>query len=110
MKIVHLCLSSFFIDDRLLSRNKRVRQHVVDGHEIPVIASTEVQDDKENIVYVAPRNYIGAEGTRVIRLPYRHGLSHAIARRLRTHPNVFAQLQEIAPDVIMFHGPLAGNC
>lgn len=107
MKIIHFCLSSFYIDNQLYQENELVRQHVEAGHEVLVIASTEVFDDKGNISYCQSCEYTGADGAKVIRLPYSFWLPHFIASRLRVYPGIHALLEKISPDVIMFHGASA---
>jgi 1,2-diacylglycerol 3-alpha-glucosyltransferase len=103
MKIAHICLSCFYIDARNYQENELVRQHVADGHEVLVIASTETHNDKAQIAYTEPGDYIGPDGARVIRLPYR-GAPAQIARKLRIHPGVYDILADFAPDAMLFHG------
>lgn len=107
MKIVHVCLSSFFMDGHLYQENELVLAHVSMGYEVLVIASTEVFNEHGHIVYVQPSEYTGGEGARVIRLPYRRSLPHAFARRFRSYTGVKAILDDFAPDAIMFHGSSA---
>jgi hypothetical protein len=77
------------------------------GHEVLVVASTEVFDESGHFTYTDAKDYVGAEGVRVIRLPYRRWLPHAVARKVRSYPGVRAILDQFAPDVIMFHGSSA---
>lgn len=104
MKIVHMCLSCFYIDGYFYQENEIIRQNVVDGHDVVVIASTENYDKHGKRCYVKPSTYIGGEGAKVIRLPYRSWLPHTLMKKLRMHPNIYALLESIEPDVIMFHG------
>ena len=69
MRILHLCLSCFYIDDAGYQENHLVRQHVADGHEVLVIASTEIFDGKGGLGYAEPGSYIGSDGAKVIRIP-----------------------------------------
>lgn len=104
MKIAHLCLSCFYVDGFSYQENELVRQHVEDGHDVVVIASTEVFDQHRVPGYREPGEYMGTDGARVIRLPYRRWLPHAMMKKLRMHPGVDALLEKEAPDVILFHG------
>lgn len=104
MKIAHLCLSCFYIDGYSYQENELVRQHVKDGHDVVVIASTEVYDQNRTLNYTQPGEYMGTDGARVIRLPYRRALPRAVMKKLRMHPGVDALLEREAPDVILFHG------
>jgi 1,2-diacylglycerol 3-alpha-glucosyltransferase len=103
VKIVHLCVSCFYIDGRLYQENELVRQHVKDGHEVLVIASTENMDTKGQLTYDLPRSYMGADGAKVIRLPYRL-FPHALAKKLRIHKGISRILTDFKPDAILFHG------
>jgi glycosyltransferase involved in cell wall biosynthesis len=105
MKIVHLCLSNYYIDDFLYQENQLVRRHVADGHDVSVIASTETFDDKGEVVYGPPRSYMGFDGAPVIRLAYRRGLPSVLARKVRAYPGVYRILSNLAPNVVVCHGP-----
>lgn len=104
MKIVHFCLSNFFIDGRLYQENELVREHARAGHDVLVVASTETFDERGYTHYTLAREYVGEEGVRVIRLPYRRWMPSSIARKIRSHPGVRKILEDFAPDAIMFHG------
>ncbi len=104
MKIVHLCLSCFYIDDFAYQENELVAQNVADGHEVTVIASTETFDLNRQLSYTQPGRYLGSDGAIVIRLPYREWLPQSLMRKLRAHPGVYRLLCELGPDVILFHG------
>lgn len=104
MKVAHVCLSCFYIDGFSYQENELVRQHVESGEEVVVIASTETYGADRALTYVQPSTYMGSDGARVIRLPYRKLLPHAVMRKLRMHPGVYELLCELKPDVILFHG------
>ena len=109
MKIVHLCISCFYIDGRSYQENELVRHHVQQGHDVLVIASTESHAADGRTVYLEPSRYLGGEGAPVIRLPYVSWLPQPIGRKLRLHPCVDRLLQDFAPDVILFHGACGGE-
>ncbi len=102
MKIIHLCLSNFYIDGMSYQENELIREHVKDGHEVLVIASTENQGKDKKICYVAPGGYMGQESAKVIRLAY-VGFPHAIAKKLRKHRGVYKLIEDFKPDVMLFH-------
>lgn len=104
MKILHLCLSCFYIDNSLYQENELAREHVASGHDVRVIASTETMSKDGQITYCEPREYIGSDGALVKRLPYRKLLPAKIMRKLRMHPGVFKEIESFSPDVIVFHG------
>ena len=104
MKILHLCLSCFYIDDALYQENELVREHVALGHDVRVIASTETMSKGGQLSYGQPSEYMGSDGAMVKRLPYRKFLPQKVMRKLRMHPGVYAEITAFAPDVIVFHG------
>lgn len=105
MRIIHCCLSCFYIDDYTYQENMLVRQHVGMGHEVLVIASTEVYNSRRQLSYSNAGEYFGGDGAKVIRLPYQGFFPFALKRKIRAHPGVSKLLSDFAPDVIMFHGP-----
>lgn len=104
MKIAHLCLSCFYIDGRTYQENELIREHVLQGHDVQVIASTENLNADGKLTYEAPSSYIGAEGAKVTRLPYSKIFPQKLSRKLRIHPGVFKALESFSPDAILFHG------
>lgn len=104
MKVIHLCLSCFYIDGMSYQENDLVRQHVREGHEVLVVASTETIDAHGNLAYMQPGEYPGTDGANVIRLPYASILPHALRKKLRMHEGVRRILDDFAPDSILFHG------
>jgi 1,2-diacylglycerol 3-alpha-glucosyltransferase len=104
MKIVHLCLSCFYIDNYRYQENELVREHVADGHDVLVIASTESYVDNLSLGYVAAGEYMGSDGAKVIRLPYVGPVPFFLKKKLRMHRGVANILKKYSPDVIMFHG------
>lgn len=104
MKIAHLCLSCFYVDGFSYQENELVRQHVRDGHDVVVIASTESFGPDGKLAYVAPGEYMGTDQAKVIRLPYRRWVPARLQPKLRLHPGVYRTLVAERPDVILFHG------
>lgn len=104
MRIVHCCLSCFYIDGYAYQENQLVAEHVKDGHQVTVIASTESFGEDRLPCYVIPGDYVGTDGARVIRLPYRKIGFHFLATKVRSYPDVYDLLKQLSPDVIFFHG------
>lgn len=104
MKILHLCLSNFYIDGYGYQENMLVAEHVRAGHDVHVLASTETFGPGGLLTYLAPGSYMGSDGAVVERLPYRFNFNSLLARKVRAYPGVSKRLGEIAPDVIIFHG------
>ncbi len=103
MKILHLCLSCFYIDGYAYQENVLISEHLKLGHDVKVIASTEVYSDAKVLTYTQPGKYVGAEGADVTRLPYRFW-PNLLARKIRSYPGLTSLLREYSPDLIFFHG------
>ncbi|MFV3288146.1 glycosyltransferase family 4 protein [Pseudomonas sp. NY11955] len=104
MKVIHLCVSCFYIDGYRYQENELVREHVDTGHDVLVVASTETYLDNLTLGYTAPGDYMGTDGARVIRLAYSGFAPFFLKKKLRIHHGLERILETFAPDVIMFHG------
>ena len=107
MKVAHLCLSNWFVDGVGYQENELVRQHVADGHNVLVVASTETHSEKGKLTYVQPVDYVGQEGARIVRIPYRKILPEKILRKIRSYRGLSTILEEFSPEYILFHGTCA---
>lgn len=103
MKIAHLCLSNFYADGFSYQENELVACHVAQGHDVVVIASTETIVADGRLEYLAPTEYFGTDGCRVIRLPYRRWIPPFLARKIRAHPGLLRLLEAEKPELIVFH-------
>lgn len=103
MRILHLCLSNFYVDGFSYQENELVRQHVHDGHVVEVIASTEVIGSNGALSHQPSGRYLGTDGAMVERIPYRQFAPRAIMAKLRIHPGVWARIEAFKPDVMLFH-------
>lgn len=104
MKIVHLCLSCFYNDGYTYQENELARRHVLDGHDVSIIASTEVFDEAMQISYTKPSQYVGNEGAAVTRLAYWQWAPEKIMRKIRAYKGLRGRLESESPDVIVCHG------
>ena len=104
MKILHMMLSCFYIEDYNYQENALPRQNALDGHEVRIIASTETFVDNQNLGYVPPCTYINRDGIEVHRIPYSKLLPHFVMKKIRSYPGVYGMIEDFAPDVILFHG------
>lgn len=100
-------LSNFYIDNANYQENEIPRQNKADGHEIKIIASTEVYIKNITIGYTNPGEYINEDGIPVTRLPYRKILNFNISKRVRAYPGLYGHIENFSPDLILFHGAAA---
>lgn len=104
MKIVHVCLSGPFTDGMSYQENELVNQHVALGHDVTVIASTEVFGPEKQIISTEVGVSRLACGATLHRLAYAWGLNGWLATKFRAHRGLHDLLVAIRPDRIMFHG------
>lgn len=104
MKILHLCLSNFYIDGYGYQENMLVAEHVRAGYDVHVLASTETFGSVGKLTYLPPGSYMGSDGAIVERLPYRFASIPLLARKVRAYIGLTERLAKIAPEVIVFHG------
>ena len=103
MKILHICLACFYIDNYTYQENILPKFHKLLGHEVRILASTESFDKNGNLTYVKPSDYINENGIRVTRLAYRKSISKKIQRKLRRYVGVKKYLEDYQPDFIFVH-------
>ena len=104
MKILHLCLSCFYIDGYNYQENVLPRLNLADGNEVLVIASTETYTDNMKLGYVEASEYTGKDGVHVIRLPYRNIVNQYVSTKIRKYRGLAEEIEKFAPDVIFSHG------
>ena len=103
MKILHCCLSCFYIDGFGYQENILPKINHLDGHDVLIIASTETFINGK-IGYLEPSKYVTKYGVPIIRLPYKKYIPHFIGKKLRIFPDFNHELNKFKPDVILFHG------
>lgn len=107
MKVLHLMLSCFYIDNANYQENVIPRINKKDGHEVLIIASTDVFTDVATIGSTNPGEYINEDGIKVIRLPYKFDLHRKLAMKIRSYKGLDEKIKDFQPDVILFHGTAA---
>lgn len=105
MRILHICLANFYIDNYTYQENLLPRMHKRLGHEVMILASTEtyVNGNGKKLGYIKPSEYINEDGIPVKRIPYVSWLPAKLAHKLRIYPNVYESIEEFKPDFIFMH-------
>ena len=102
MKIVHLCLSAFFIDNYSYQENMLPKYHVKMGHDVTVIASLfTFGADGRGCWLEGYSEYDDKNGFHVVRLPYKKPLK--INKTLRHYDRFEEILNREAPDIVFSH-------
>lgn len=103
MKILHMCLACFYIDNYAYQENILPKYHKMGGNEVEIIASTQTYIDNINRGFVEPKSYYNEYGIKVTRIPYIGFLPKVICEKLRIYKNVEECIRRIHPDIIFLH-------
>ena len=109
MKILHLCLACFYIDNYTYQENILPRINHEDGHDVRIIASTETYVDNAHLGYVEPSEYVTEYGVPIKRLPYVKVGNGFVTHKLRIYPHLYEEIAAFAPDVVMCHDLAFGS-
>lgn len=103
MKILHLCLACFYIDNYTYQENILPRINHEDGHDVRILASTETYVDNAHLGYVEPAEYVTEYGVPIKRLPYVKAGNGFVTHKFRAYPHLYEEIAAFAPDVILSH-------
>ena len=108
MRILHLCLSAFFVDNYSYQENMLAKYHVKQGHDVTVIASLfTFNEEGKGAYYPEACSYQDKNGFKVIRLAYRKPVCW---NKLFRHYIGFREnLENVNPDVIFIHNASFGD-
>lgn len=104
MKILHFALSNYYVDNYQYQENILTRQNKIDGHEVLVVASIDVFDNRYKRIELDAGKYVNGDGVTVIRVLYKKYFDKKYLRKIRIFRNVYKIMEEFAPDIIFFHG------
>lgn len=107
MKILHCCLSCFYIDGYSYQENLLPHFNFLHGNEVEIIASTETFDREGHLSYLKPSEYKTEDGIKIIRVPYKRFLPHCVMKKIRSYKGVYELIDQFSPNVILFHGMTA---
>ncbi len=103
MKIVHLCLSCFYIDNYSYQENMLPKYHVKMGYDVTVIASLVSFNEKgKPCLLESTSERIDKDGYKVIRLEYKK--PNKLYKILRRYKGFYEILEKEKPDIIFSHG------
>mgnify|MGYP002863563006 CR=1 FL=1 len=103
MKILHLCLSCFYIDNYSYQENMLPKYHVLQGHEVQVLASLVSFDNKGNPCLIEHESeYMASDNYKVIRTNYKRPF-YFFNKIFRRYNNVFNHISNFSPDIIFIH-------
>lgn len=104
MKILHLCLSCFYIDNYAYQENIIPIINKEDGHDVKIVSSTETYIDNTKLGYIEPAEYVSKEEIPIVRIPYKHIVCKSLTHKLRMYKGLYKEISVYSPDVILIHG------
>lgn len=103
MKVVHLCLGSFYPDNYSYQENLLPKFHKELGYEVEVIASTQSFDSDGKVCYLQNTGtYQNEYDIKVTRIPYKTNAK--IWKKLKRYQGCYNALKLAKPDIIFIHG------
>lgn len=103
MKIVHLCLAAFYIDNFGYQENILPRYHKEFGHDVSIIASTETYVGNKSLGYVNAEEYFTSDQIKVCRIPYVSWIPSFFAKKIRIYEGLYEKLLYEKPKIIFIH-------
>lgn len=104
MKILHVCLASFYIDGYSYQENLLPRYHKKMGFDVEILASKVSFDKNGNPCLLdlkGNKKYFNEDGILVTRLEYKKNIINKVLRR---YCGVLEELERVKPDIIFIHG------
>jgi 1,2-diacylglycerol 3-alpha-glucosyltransferase len=102
MKILHLCLASFYIDNFSYQENILPKYHKKISKEVVIITSLQSFDSNGRVCYLAKGClYKNEHDITVKRLEYKNSLA---SRKLRKYKGTYEAILKTKPDIIFVHG------
>jgi 1,2-diacylglycerol 3-alpha-glucosyltransferase len=103
MKILHICLAAFYIDNYGYQENVLPKMHKKQGHDVEILASTETFIDNNVLGYLKAMDYINENGIQVHRLDYVSFIPKSLVRKLRVYKGAYNAIVKFKPDIIFLH-------
>lgn len=102
MKILHLCLASFYIDGYSYQENLLPKYHKRLGYDVEIIASL-FSFDSNGVGCIMKRKdiYINEYGIPVTRLEYKLSV---LGRLFRLYKDTYTAIEKSKPNIIFIHG------
>lgn len=102
MKIVHLMLANYYIDNFSYQENMLPKYHKKQGYDVEIITYLFTFDETGQGVYLTePQSYINEYGIPVTRLAFKE---KKFSRRFRVYDGLYNCLEKSCPDILFIHG------
>ncbi|WP_028828642.1 glycosyltransferase family 4 protein [Proteocatella sphenisci] len=102
MKIVHVCLAGIGVTDGwAYQENLLTKYHKRLGHEVTIITSQWVRDDKGGLRIDNRSEYYDVNGCKMLRLAIKN--NHKQSFRFKRYQGVYHTISEESPDILFLH-------
>ncbi len=103
MKVVHICLGNFYIDNYSYQENMLPKYHKKLGYDVEIIASLMSFDKNGKRSFLETEKvYENENGIKVTRLEYKK--PQLIFKKLKRYVGTYKILKESKPDILFIHG------
>ena len=103
MKVVHLCLGSFYPDNYSYQENMLPKFHKILGYDVEVIASTQSFDEHGKTCFLPNTGtYQNEYDIKVTRLPYKS--DNKVWKKLKRYNGTYSAIEKASPDILFIHG------
>ena len=102
MRILHICLANFYIDNYSYQENMLPKYHYKLGHKVEIIASLVSFDESGQACLLDKgSSYINEDGIPVTRLEFKKS---KLNKRFRSYIGTYDAIVRANPDIIFVHG------
>lgn len=102
MKILHICLASFYIDNYTYQENLLPKYHKKLGFEVEILASKVTFDKDGQVTFLKNKsNYINENGIKVYRINL---IKFPFSKVFKKYRNTYNYLKNLKPDILFIHG------
>ena len=101
MKILHICLCGPVTDGFDYQDNLISKYHVKLGHEVTLLTSKWIWNEKGFLTMTSHTDYINADGVHIIRLPIKNG---TVNNKFKIYTGVYHAIEQENPDILFVHG------
>ena len=102
MKILHIMLGNFYIDNYSYQENMLPKYHKIQGHEVEIIASLFTFDENGKGKWLSKGDkYVNEYGIPVTRLNFSR---KPLSKKFRFYRGLSKELNRVSPDIIFIHG------
>ncbi|WP_181949824.1 glycosyltransferase family 4 protein [Yersinia intermedia] len=103
MKILHICLYSYFTENMNYQENFLTTQNALDGHDVCIVTDGKYYFEG-SIEQKEPEDKIISTGVRLIRVPILKLFPSFLTDKLRIAPSLYSVIYDFSPDIIFYHG------